>query len=55
LKSPLKYECQLTYGVDSVKECVAGLETDSKNRFMFDAWNRQTPYANVDPEIVSEN
>jgi hypothetical protein len=55
LKSPLKYECQLTYGVDSVKECVAGLETDSKNRFMFDAWNRQTPYANADPEIVSEN
>jgi hypothetical protein len=30
-------------------------ETDSKNRFMFDAWNRQTHYANVDPEIISEN
>jgi hypothetical protein len=55
LKSPLKYECQLTYGVDSVKECVAGLETDSKNRFMFDAWNLQTHYASADPEIGSEN
>jgi hypothetical protein len=30
-------------------------ETDSKNRFMFDAWNRQTHYASADPEIDSEN
>jgi len=30
-------------------------ETDSKNRFMFDAWNRQTLYASADPEIGSEN
>jgi len=30
-------------------------ETDSKNRFMFDAWNRQTHYASANPEIGSEN
>jgi len=30
-------------------------ETDSKNRFMFDAWNRQTHYASADLEIGSEN
>jgi hypothetical protein len=30
-------------------------ETDSKNRFMFDAWNRETHYASADPEIISEN
>jgi hypothetical protein len=30
-------------------------ETDSKNRFLFDARNCQTHYASADPEIVSEN
>jgi len=30
-------------------------ETDSKDIFMFDAWNRQTHYASADPEIGSEN
>jgi len=30
-------------------------ETDSKNRFMFDEWNRQTHYASADPEIGSKN
>jgi len=30
-------------------------ETDSKNRFMFDAWNRRTHYASADQEIDSEN
>jgi hypothetical protein len=30
-------------------------ETDSKNRFKFDAWNRQTHYASADLEIGSEN
>jgi len=30
-------------------------ENDSKNIFMFDAWNRQTHYASADPEIDSEN
>jgi len=30
-------------------------KTDSKNRFMLDAWNRQTHYASAYPEIVSEN
>jgi hypothetical protein len=30
-------------------------ETESKDRLMFDAWNRQTHYASVDPEIGSEN
>jgi hypothetical protein len=29
-------------------------ENDSKNRFMFDSWNRQTHYASADPEIDSE-
>jgi hypothetical protein len=55
LKSPLKYEWQLTYGVDSIKEFTIDGETDSKNRFMLDAWNRQTPYASADPEIGSKN
>jgi hypothetical protein len=55
LKWPLKYEWQLTYGVDSVNEFTATHKTYSKNRFMFDAWNRQTHYASVDPSIVSEN
>jgi hypothetical protein len=55
LKWPLKYEWQLTYGVDSVKEFTATHKTYSKNRFMFDAWNRQTHYASADPWIVSEN
>jgi hypothetical protein len=30
-------------------------ESDSKNRFMFDAWNRQTHYASAGPEIGSAN
>jgi hypothetical protein len=30
-------------------------ETNTKNIFMFDAWNRQTHYASADPEIGSEN
>ena len=30
-------------------------ETDSKNRFMFDEWNRQIHYAGADPEIGSES
>jgi len=30
-------------------------ETDSKNIFMFDAWNRQTHYASADPEIDRQN
>jgi hypothetical protein len=30
-------------------------ETDSKNIFLFDAWNRQTHNASADPEIGSEN
>jgi hypothetical protein len=30
-------------------------ETASKNRFMFDEWNRQIHYAGADPEIGSES
>jgi len=37
------------------KNSRARRENDSKNIFMFDAWNRQTHYASADPEIGSEN
>jgi hypothetical protein len=30
-------------------------ETDSKKRFMFDAWNRQTHNASAYAKIVTEN
>jgi hypothetical protein len=37
------------------KNSRARRETSSKNKFLFDAWNRQTLYASADPEIVGEN
>jgi len=37
------------------KSSRARRENDSKNIYMFDAWNRQTHYASADPEIGSEN
>jgi len=37
------------------KKSRATHKTDSKNRFMFDAWNRQTPYASAEPLVVNEN
>jgi len=42
-------------GSTASKNSRARRETDSKNIFMFDAWNRQTHHASADPEIGSEN